>query len=126
MKFRSSISVVAVITALMAGPAAAANGEYVVGETNFPPSASMVEEKFIPGVTDFPRTGPTTESRYIPGVTDFPRTGPTVPITDSTPIATDDGIQWGDATVVGAALALALAIIGSSLLMRRRSTLAHS
>jgi len=104
MKLRSSISVVAVVAALAAAPAGAATG-------------------YTPFQTDFPRTQP--HLKFIPGVTDVPRTSPTI-VSPST-IAADDGIEWADTSVIASiAAALGLGLAGSALMIRRRSTFAHS
>ena len=105
MKFRSSIPVVAAVAALAAGPATATT-QYKPFETDFP-NAAQVNERYIPGVTDFPRTGPTVSPVSI--------------------TASDDGIEWGDTTIAAAlGTALGLGLVGSALMIRRRSTLAHS
>jgi len=105
MRFRSSISVVAAVAALAAGPASAAT-------------------EYTPFQTDFP-TSPQVSDPFIPGVTDFPSAGPTVPQT--TVGATDDAIEWGNVSIVAVlGAALGLGVAGSALMIRRRTTLAHT
>ena len=106
MKHRIAVSVVAAAAALAAAPAYASQQEYQPFQTDFP-SSSQVNGHFVPGVTDFPRTAPT--------------------VSQST-IAADDGdVAWSDAGVLATISAvLGLGLAGSALLLRRRSTLAHT
>ena len=104
MKPRIAISAVIAAAALAAAPAYAA--EYEPFQTDFP-KGGQVEQPFIPGVTDFPSSGPT--------------------VTTTETIVADDGIEWSNAGVLGAvSAALGLGLAGSALLIRRRSTLAHT
>ena len=103
MKPRIAISAVIAAAALAAAPAYAA--EYQPFQTDFP-SSPPVQQHFIPGVTDFPSSGPTVQT---------------------TTLTADDGIEWSDAGVLAAvSAALGLGLAGSALVIRRRSTLAHT
>lgn len=103
MKPRIAVSAVVAAASLAAAPAYA--GEYQPFQTDFPSS-------------------PQVQQHFIPGVTDFPSSGPTVP---TTTLTADDGIEWSDAGLLAAvSAALGLGLAGSALLIRRRSTLAHT
>ena len=104
MKLKSSIPMIAVAAALAASPATAATAQYTPFQTDFP-STSQTHQRFVPGVTDFPRTSP-------------------IVVPQST-LTADDGIEWGDTSII-ASIVAAVGLAGSALLIRRRSTLAHS
>jgi hypothetical protein len=103
MKPRIVVSAVVAAASLAAAPAYA--GEYQPFQTDFPSS-------------------PQVQQHFIPGVTDFPSGGPTVP---TTTLTADDGIEVERRRPPRRRqAALGLGLAGSALLIRRRSTLAHT
>jgi hypothetical protein len=94
-RIRTTFAVLAAAVVAVVGSAPAAAGEYV------------------PFVTDFPQQ----QERYVPFVTDFPRPATPAPEAGPSPL----GIDWSGPplTVVGSAVAAALAL-GVVLVLSRR------